>query len=218
MSNYAKTFQVKFIHNVPGDSKLAVDIWVNKKPLLTNINYKAVSSYYKLNVGIYDIDIYLAGSDPHRVDPLISYDIDFEESSSYTVIIVGDPAKLNTTLRGLVFMDSDTVPKKDKALIRFIHGSASTNVPVDIYNSVNILFKNVKYTESSDYIEVAVKAPLMVNVTPAGSNDIVLTIPTLKLAGGHSYTVVASGILNNAEFPLTAILSPESNAMCTHYL
>ena len=58
----------------------------------------------------------------------------------------------------------------------------------------------------------------MINVTPSGSNDVVLTVPNLKLMGGHSYTIIASGKLGSSEFPLTALLSTESTSMCTHYI
>jgi hypothetical protein len=206
-------FQVKFVHNV--SANVAVDIWVNDKPLLTNVHYKAISGYYKLEAGTYNVKVYPSGSNNK---PLLNYNIEFESHNSYTVIVSGDSSNLSKTLQILLFLDTDIAETKNKALVRFIHAAAETNVPVDIYSGIGKIFSNVKYTVGSDYIEVPADTDLMINVTPANSPDVVLTVPNLRLGGGHSYTIIASGKLGSSEFPLTALLSTESTSMCTHYI
>jgi hypothetical protein len=53
------------------DKELPVDIWVNGDPFLTSVPF-GTSARFEVPAGEYNVEIYLAGSDPAEVDPIMS--------------------------------------------------------------------------------------------------------------------------------------------------
>jgi len=53
------------------DKELPVDIWVNGEPFLTSVPF-GTSARFEVPAGQYNIKIYLAGSNPADVDPIMS--------------------------------------------------------------------------------------------------------------------------------------------------
>jgi hypothetical protein len=68
---------VRVIHAISGsalalDPDLPVDVWVNGSPFLTDFKFLEFTDAVMLPAGIYDIEIYLAGSDPAMADPVLT--------------------------------------------------------------------------------------------------------------------------------------------------
>lgn len=68
---------VRVVHAISGaalslDPTLPVDIWVNGQPFLTDFRFLEFTDAVMLPAGTYDIEIYLAGSDPVNTDPVLT--------------------------------------------------------------------------------------------------------------------------------------------------
>ena len=68
---------VRVIHAISGsalnlDPDLPVDVWVNGAPFLTDFRFLEFTDAVMLPAGTYDIEIYLAGSDPMSTDPVLT--------------------------------------------------------------------------------------------------------------------------------------------------
>lgn len=68
---------VRVIHAISGsaldlDADLPVDVWVNGDPFLTEFKFLEFTEAVMLPAGTYEIEIYLAGSDPMTTDPVLT--------------------------------------------------------------------------------------------------------------------------------------------------
>ena len=94
---------------------------------------------------------------------------------------------------------------KRSAYIRFAH--LSPNAPaVDIaLPDGTVLFSDIQYQEYTDYINVA-PGNYTLQVKLAGGDDVVLTVPNVKLLPGTIYTVFAVGLAGGTP-PLDALIA-----------
>ena len=68
---------VRVVHAISGgalnlDPALPVDVWVNGQPFLTEFRFLEFTDAVMLPADVYDIEIYLAGSDPMTTDPVLT--------------------------------------------------------------------------------------------------------------------------------------------------
>ena len=73
---------VRVIHAISGsalnlDPDLPVDVWVNGAPFLTDFRFLEFTDAVMLPAGTYDIEIYLAGSDPMSTDPVLTMSVNY---------------------------------------------------------------------------------------------------------------------------------------------
>lgn len=188
---------VRIIHASPDAPP--VDIYANGNLIARNLAYKQLTNYVAVKPGEYTIQVYPAGQ---KLNPVINTKFAVPQKSSFTIAAVGKLANISLLPIMEVYM-----PMIDKrsSYIRFAH--LSPNAPaVDItLPDGTKLFSNVSYQQYTDYISVA-PDNYTLQVKPAGSNQVVLTVPNVKLLPGTIYTVYAVGLVGETP-PLDAIIS-----------
>jgi Domain of unknown function (DUF4397) len=163
----------------------AVDVWVNGQVVLSDIPFKAVSDYLNLEAGEYRIQVTPAGA---AAPVVIDATVPLQAGSVYTVAAVGFLS--SNSLAPLVLLDD--LSTSAGARIRFVHTSADTGA-VDVAVAVGpVLFENITFQEASDYIEVPAGA-YDLEVRPAGSRTVALSVPGVEVMGGTTYTIFAVG-------------------------
>lgn len=205
---YDEKARIRVVHNVAKGP--SVDIVFNGKVVLTNVPYKAISDYLKVPAGPARIEVVVANT----TTLIIKADVNLATGSAYTVIAHGDAANL-ASLAALALTDDMTCPAPGKAHVRFIHAAAKVPA-VDIYVNESVkVFPNVAYGKTGTPTYLPVDAGIVnVDVTPAGALDMVLGPLPLNLESGQIYTVIASGLLNDPQAPLTALVTEDSKGMC----
>lgn len=188
---------VRILHASPDAPP--VDIYANGNLIAKNLAYKQLTNYVPVKPGEYTIQVYPTGK---KLNPVINTKLTVPQNSSFTIAAVGKLANISLLPIMEVYMP---MVDKRKSYIRFAH--LSPNAPaVDItLPDGKKLFSNVSYKQYTDYISVE-PGNYTLQVRPAGSNQVVLTVPNVKLLPGTIYTVYAVGLVGETP-PLDAIIS-----------
>lgn len=188
---------VRILHASPDAPP--VDIYANGNQIAKNLKYKQLTEYVPVKSGEYNIQVFPAGQ---KTNPVIDTQFTVPSENSFTVAAVGKLSDIS--LLPIMEMYMPMVDKR-KSYIRFAH--LSPNAPaVDItLPDESILFSDVSFKEYTDYLYVA-PGNYTLQVKPTGKDDVVLTVPNVKLSPGTIYTVYAVGLLGDNP-PLDAILS-----------
>lgn len=190
---------VRLLHASPDAPP--VDVYVNGRLIAKKLAYKQITNYLSVPPGTYKVDIYPAGQ---RMNPVISTDLSVMPNTVSTIAAVGNLADID-----LLVIKEEYMPKinREKSYVRFVH--LSPNAPaVDItLPDGTKLFENVAFTEYTDYIETE-PGTYTLQVKPAGSNQVVLTVPNVKLMPGTINTAYAVGLVGE-EPGLEAIFSTD---------
>lgn len=206
-SSYSR---VRAVHNVAQGPN--VNVVVDGNVALGNVAYKAVSDYLKVPSGQHSVAI----TTTDGAKTLASVNTNLSANKDYTLIAHGDVKNLGT-IALLALEDNNSCPAKGKSHVRFVHAAA--NVPaVDIWaNMANKVFSNVAYGSTGNpvYLPVA-SGEITLAVTAANDTNVVLGPLPLFLEAGKTYTVIASGLLDSDEAPLTALVSQDNACPTIH--
>ncbi|TWI56319.1 DUF4397 domain-containing protein [Halalkalibacter nanhaiisediminis] len=178
---------VRIVHATPDAP--AVDIYVDQVLLLEALEYTDVSEYIELPSGKHDIEIFPRGD---RDTSLAEEEITVEAGEKYTVAAIGEVESIT-----LAAMVDDQTLAEGKTKIRVAHFSPDTP---DVYISTlagDLLFQNVTYANTSDYVEINPSTYDLV-ITEAQSDEIVTELSGLALKEGTVYTALAVGLLNGS--------------------
>ena len=177
--------QVRVAHLSPDAP--AVDIWVDGARVLENVPFKAVSDYLNLQPGEHRIQVSPAGaSEPIVIDATVS----LEPKAAYTVAATG-LLKAND-LKPMVLGDIRK-PEAAKAKVRFVHTSPDAPAVDVAVTGGPVLFKNVAFRKSADYIAVDAGS-YDLEVRLAGTETVALRVPGVKLSAATNYSVFAVGL------------------------
>lgn len=123
----------------------------------------------------------------------------------YTAIAHGDVSKLNT-LGLLVLDDMVDCSRGHSTLLKFVH-AAATVTNVDVWSGRNRIFKNVAYgkTGNPEYLGVP-SGRNSIAVSAAGSDKPVLGPLHANLRSGKTYTLIATGLIDDSKAPIDAIV------------
>ncbi|MFE8695815.1 DUF4397 domain-containing protein [Cytobacillus sp. FJAT-53684] len=174
--------KVRFIHASTDASN--VDIYVNSIKVLKDLPYKEVSDYLTLPTGKYQVDIYPAGT---MVSTILSRKIIIAQGKCYTFIATG----VVKNLKWVVLEDEPHVPHGETK-IRFIHLSSDTPAVDIAVKNRDIIFSNISFRKFTSYLGLF---PMTVDLEArvAGSNNIALSIPQLKLEKNKIYSILIVG-------------------------
>lgn len=173
---------LRFIHAHMGDQP--VDIYINGYRILQNVPFKKQSTYYKLPVGRYHIDVYPTGQ---MVSVLVSRRITVGANDFITLAIFGVEEKPQIK----VIEDNPDTNKKSSKL-RLIHlAPNSPELSISVEKG-ETLFKRVPFKGISEYLDVS---PMTVSLvgTVSGTNETILEIPNLTLEKEIAYSIVIVG-------------------------
>lgn len=178
----------------------AVDVYVNGNPVAKNLKFKDFSQYLPVSAGNYKVEIYPTG---RRENPILATDVYIPKGTIFNIAAIGDYPETS-----LYYIPEPTEAQSfGRPCIRFVHLSASAP-RVDIkLSDGRKLFSDIGYKDITDYVCVPT-GTYSFNVTPVGSNDVVLTIPNLKLEPNTYYTIYAVGKPGSSQ-PLQAVVAKE---------
>ncbi|NJN15876.1 MAG: DUF4397 domain-containing protein [Oscillochloris sp.] len=166
-----------------------VDVFVNGQAVLTDVPFFAYSDYLTLGDGTYEVAISPTGQ---GTDASVWVGELTVQGGVYgTVAAVNFVENLDAVL-----YDDDVSPvPAGNARVRIIH--ASPNAPavdVKLAGTDTVVLANAPYRASA-YLEVPA-GTYQFDISPAGSSDVVFTTPALTFLDGWTYTLVATGDLN----------------------
>lgn len=201
--------KLRVVHNVAKGP--AVDVFVDGKQVLSNVGYSKVSEYLKVPSGNHSIEV-----TPYKsISRLAGVQASVAPGADYTVIAGGDINRPES-LGLLVLQNDKTCPQRGQSHVRFVH-AAATVPAVDVWvDGPTMLFRDVSYGSSGVPAYVPVQAKTYhVGVSPAGSKDLVAKPQEVSLKDGQIYTLVASGLLNDKDAPIKALMIKDSSdGMC----
>ena len=193
--------QVRVVHNSPDAPP--VDIFVNGQRAIENLAFGEATDLVALPSG--DVDVAVAPAGSPATDAVISATLPLESCASYEVAAVGKLADIGAQVYPI---DTAAIPD-GKARVRAIHNSPDAPAVDVAVKGGPVLFSNLAFPNASDYAEVDA-GTYDLEIRPAGTTDVALEVPGVKLEPGTIYDVFAKGELANntlGVLPLTA--SPE---------
>jgi hypothetical protein len=180
-----KNPMVRIFHASPDAP--SVDVYLNGKRIIRNLTYKQETDYLPLpEAGRYRIDLYPAGKTDK---PILSETFTFNAGRNYTVAA----AETLNNLDLLLIHDNNKIPPGETK-IRFIHLSPDT-LAVDIaVKNGDVVISDVTFKEVTEYLPLN---PMTVHleVRLAGTKQVILELPPLRLRPNRTYTVYIVGLM-----------------------
>ncbi len=186
----ARVLVVHASPNAPGVDVLIDNQKVNQQPLTFPRN----TGYLSVNAGTRNVKVNVAGT----ITTVINADLPLEGNRNYSVFAIDSVSKISA----LVTNDDLTAPAAGKAHVRFIH--LSPNAPaVDVslpgQAAGQGLFTNRTFNRTITATEQAFTpvdtGTVNLEVRQAGTTNVVLPLPNVRLDAGKIYTVFAKGFL-----------------------
>ena len=179
----ANTAAVRLFHASPDID--AVDIHVNGQKVLHRLKYKQISQYLKLPTGQYQFDIYPTGQ---TRSPILSETVYILPSLRYTVAACGKTNRLQL----LPFFDNPYVPYGETK-IRFAYLSPDVPAVNIALKDGDVLFKNVRYKDVTDYTKVPTDQRLTLELRDTETDEVMMVVPNVRFGPNRGYTIIASG-------------------------
>jgi hypothetical protein len=194
MNSYIRVFHAS--PNAP-----AVDIYANGSLIVRNLAYKQLSQYLPVASGNYNIKVYPSGQ---TTNPVIDTNVFVPENSVFNVAAIGVLPDISL----YPIQEPTTAQNFGRPCVRFVH--LSPNAPaVDIkLSDGRKVFSNVAYKGITDYACIP-SGSYTFTVSPAGTNNVVLTVPNVKLDPNNYYTIYAVGLVGKSPaLEALAVLEP----------
>ena len=200
------TSQVRVVHASPDAPN--VDVLVDNSAALTNVAYKAASSYLPVPSGARNLKVRATGTSTVVIDQNATLD----QGSFYTVLATGRVA----SIAPLVLTDDQASPASGNIRLRLVHASPTAG-NVDIYvtaptadiATATPTLANVAFRAASNYLEVPA-GTYRVRITPAGTKTVAIDVNNVALTAGQVRTAVAVDAPGGGA-PLGAILLADKN-------
>ena len=202
----AATAQLRVVHASPDAPN--VDVLVDGAVALSNVPYKASSSYLAVPSGSRNLRVRATGT----TTVVINANAPITAGEAYTVLATGSLAGIQP----LVLEDDLTLPAAGNIRLRLVHAApAAGNVDIyvtapgaDIATATPTL-TGVPFRGFSDYLEVPA-GTYRVRITPAGTKTVAIDVNNVALAAGQVRTAVAVDAPGGGA-PLGAILLADRN-------
>jgi hypothetical protein len=182
------TAQLRILHGSPDAPP--IDVVVNGTRVFGNLPFGLSSPYLTVPVGENLIQVIPSGGSLEESPVVIEATLPFEGDTRTTVVA----SNVLEAIEANVIVD-DTKTDKKGAKIRVGHLSADApNVDIAADGSAvkDAILADVPYKTVSDYLTVK-PGKLDLEVRLAGSEDVALDIPAVKLAKGTNYSAYAIG-------------------------
>lgn len=177
--------KIRVLHAVPNAP--AVDVYANDNLIVKNLAYKEISPYIPVPSGNYNIKVYPTGE---TTNPVIESSVYIPENSIYTIAAIGELPDISL----YPIQEPTSTNKTGMSCVRFIHLSPNAP-PVDIkLSDGTIVFSNVPFKSIASYTCVP-SGTYTFRVNPAGTDNVVLTVPNVKLNPNTFYTIYAIGLV-----------------------
>jgi hypothetical protein len=172
-----------------------VDIYDGDSKLVAQLGFKDVSDMLDLSAGTHILALLPGG----QSEPIAQTPITVGSGKTYSVLVAGKRADLTFKI-----LEDDLSPlATGKARVRAVHASPDTPAVDVAVGPQTLLFPNLGFLDASPYKVVDATA-VNLELHPAGTQVVALSVPNLTLAAGKVYTVYAVGLSNGAP-PLSLI-------------
>lgn len=179
----AASAQLRVVHTV--FDAPAVDVYMNGSKALSGLAYKEIAPRVALAAGDYDFKVTPAG----KTNTLIESKVSLESGKSYTFLALGRMADMT----GKVLVDDLSPLASGQSRVRLVHASPDTPAVDVAVKDGSVLYPNLGLGESSNYFTLPA-SPLSVEVRPAGTTTVALSVPSLSLSANTAYTVYVVGL------------------------
>ncbi len=189
---------IRVFHASPNSP--AVDVYANDNLIAENLSYEDLSPYVPVQSANYTLKVYPTGK---KEDPVIDTEVYIPPNIVFNVAAIGTLPKLSL----YPVPEPSVAQDSGNACIRFVH--LSPNAPaVDIkLDNDMVVFDNVAYKGITNYACIP-SGTYTFKASPAGSEDVVLTVPDVTLNANIYYTIYAIGLLGQ-DPALQAVLIEE---------
>lgn len=201
--NYYRAMQmdsgIRVFHASPNAP--AVDVYANGNPIVRNLAYKKISQYIPVPSGNYNISVYPAGK---TTNPVINTNVFVPPNSIFNVAAIGTLPNISL----YPIQEPNVAQTSGNACVRVVH--LSPNAPaVDIkLADGTTVFSDVSYKEVTKYVCVPA-GTYSFNVSPTGTNTVVLSVPNVQLKANSYYTIYAIGLVGESPaLEALAVLEP----------
>jgi hypothetical protein len=174
--------RVRAIHTIPDAPP--IDVYVDGRRLLSGIAYKATTDYFTVPSGHCRVDIIPAGT---KDNPLYSNQVTLSAGASYTFTVLGGASRPDF----VSYTDHPFAPP-DTVQVRFLHLSPDAPAVDLAVAGGQLLAGNIGFRQPSRYVAVSPSA-YNLEVREAGTPNVLLSIPNVKLGGGVAYTIATVG-------------------------
>jgi hypothetical protein len=164
-----------------------VDVRVDGEIAFERVAFTEITDYATLPSGSHEVIVSAHG----ETDPVIEATLDLDDDTSYTALATGMLAE--DDIAATVMMDNPGKVADGMCHARFVHASPDAPaVDVRVADGGPTLFENVGFREASEYTPVDA-GRYDLEVCPAGSDDVALSLPNTTLEGGSAITAIAVG-------------------------
>lgn len=187
-NNYYRACQtnsyVRVFHASPNAP--AVDVYANGNLIINNLAYKQFSQYLPVPPGNYNIRVYPSGE---MTNPVLDTNLYIPQNTIFNAAVIGMLPDISL----YPIPEPITAQTSGFACARFIH--LSPNAPaVDIkLSDGTIVFSSVGYRDITNYACVPPGTYSFIVSLP-GTDNVVLTIPNIRLDANSYYTIYAVGV------------------------
>jgi hypothetical protein len=189
----------RILHAVPDAP--AVDVYVNGNLIAKHLPYKQFTDYFLVSPGEYRIEVFTTGK---RESLAASACLHICPCSAVTIAVNGVLCDVGLIAIPEVYDVNRQIRRPRKAYFRSVNLSPNAP-PLDITLTDGVrLFRNVRYKAHTRYI-ILDPGTYTLQVKPAGSNQMGLTVPNVVLERGRAYSIYAVGLVGG-EPPLEAIM------------
>lgn len=192
--------RVRVIHASPDAP--AVDVWADGQIAFSNAPFKGITPYATLTQGMHNFKVVPAGATEPVV---IEANLDLQNNVDYSVVAFNTLSSIEP----LVLVDNNAAPAAGKAHVRFVHASPDAPaVDIAVAGGGPVLFAGVPFKGVGDYLPVDA-GTYNLEVHVAGTSNVALSVPGVKLQDGYVYTIFAMGLAGGTP-SLTAVPSVDA--------
>ncbi len=179
---------IRFLHAVSDGP--ALDFYVNGKRIASNVSFKEFTEYFTAMPGLYNIEIYGAGS---KDAPVLEETVQLDYDMIYTFAVSG----LWGDISAKIVVDRKRAVDKSKSYIRFINLSP-LETSFDIHLNDIEKLTDLVYEEASEYLKVS-PSTYYLKVLDSFTGTAVLLDPRLPLRAGKIHSCYIVGIEGSSE-------------------
>jgi hypothetical protein len=168
----------------------AVDVYLDGTKALTDLTFGKTSGWVAVPAGEHRVQVTAAGAEPAAA--VIDAKVTLAEGAAYEVAATGLLADIAPQVNQV---NLSAIPET-MARIRVVHTSPDAPAVDVAVKGGDVLIPSLAFPTASDYLEVpAGNYDLEVRV--AGTTDVALDLPGVKLDAGIVYSVYAIGLAGN---------------------
>ncbi|MCI8342019.1 MAG: DUF4397 domain-containing protein [Firmicutes bacterium] len=176
---------LRFMHALPSDPPLNVDIYLNGKLVVKNLKFEDFTEYITVKAGAYTVQVFPTGN---HLDQLVDMRIVLSDEEIATAAVIGTADEVEVE----VFSDVQRPIDPDCAAMRFINLSPDSG-GVNIYIDDTPVVYDLQFMEVTNYLSLLPGRHTM-KVEIDSSKEIVVSHPNMVLKGGYFYTTYVVGL------------------------